>query len=84
MGFIIFNTLGGMDEQQAISFLEKFSLLTVGESESGKKPNFSWSKNQNEKLPKEEFLKRLNYQGGIIKKDGLELPKTIAIPYFFL
>jgi hypothetical protein len=79
MGFIIFNTLGGMDEQQALSFLEKFSLLTVGESESGKKPNFSWSKNQNEKLAKEEFLKRLNYQGGIIKKDGTELPKTIAI-----
>jgi hypothetical protein len=79
MGFSFLNTLCRMDEQQGLSFLERFSLLTVGESKAGKTPNFSWSTNQNEKLSKEEFLKRLNYQGGIFKKDGTELPKTIAV-----
>ena len=68
-----------VDEQQALTFYDRFSLLTVGESPSGKKPNFSWTKNQSEKLSKDEFLKRYRYQGGIIKKDGIELPKTIAV-----
>jgi hypothetical protein len=49
------------------------SLITVGES---KRPNFTWSEQQTTQLTKDEFAKRYNYQGGIVKKDGDELPAT--------
>lgn len=62
-----------MKQDLALRFLEKFSLLTVGEN---KRPNFTWAKNQTEKLSIDEFLKRVTYKGGIIKKDGEELPPT--------
>jgi hypothetical protein len=57
----------------AIKLLKYFSLVTVGEE---KKPNFTWTKNQTVKLTEYEFLKRYNYKGGIIKKDGEELTPT--------
>jgi hypothetical protein len=65
-----------MTEHLALRFLEEFSLLTVGES---KRPNFSWSQNQSEKLNIDEFKKRFNYKGGITKKDGEPLQPTTAV-----
>jgi len=53
--------------------LSKFSLITVGEN---KVPNFSWTKQQTEKLSWTEFLERYNYKGGKLKKDGTEIPAT--------
>lgn len=50
-----------------------FSILTVGES---KQPNFPWKKMQTEPITKDEFDKRYNYKGGIIKKDKTEIPAT--------
>lgn len=52
---------------------DNFSLITVS---SNKVPNFTWKPQQSKKLTFEEFLKRYNYKGGIIKKDGKELPAT--------
>jgi hypothetical protein len=62
-----------LEQQKILAFLDHFSVITVGES---KRPNFSWKKQQAEKLSKEELIKNLNYQGGIIKQDGLEIPPT--------
>lgn len=55
---------------------DQFALLTVGEN---KVPNFSWAKQQKEKLSFDEFAKRYNYKGGIFKKDGSEIPETKAV-----
>jgi hypothetical protein len=49
------------------------SLITVGES---KRPNFSWQEQQTKQLTKDEFKRRYVYSGGMIKKDGDELPAT--------
>mgnify|MGYP003639494627 CR=1 FL=1 len=57
----------------AVKLLQSYSLVTVGDD---KKPNFTWSINQEEKLTESEFLKRYTYKGGIIKKDGTELTPT--------
>ena len=46
-------TLGGMDEQQALLFLDYFSVITIGDS---KKPNHEWKICQSEKLTEEQFL----------------------------
>lgn len=50
-----------------------FSLITVS---NNKKPNFSWKKSQTIPYSKSDFEKHYLYQGGIIKKDGEELPAT--------
>lgn len=50
-----------------------FSIITVGES---KIPNFPWKRYQTEKIDPKTFEKNFNYKGGIIKKDGSEIPKT--------
>lgn len=55
---------------------EGFSLLTVGEN---KVPNFTWGKNQDVALSKNEFKKRYDYNGGIVKKDGDTIPPTTNI-----
>lgn len=55
---------------------EGFSLLTVGEN---KVPNFTWGKNQDVALSKEDFKKRYEYKGGIQKKDGSQLPPTTNV-----
>lgn len=65
-----------MEESLALRFLENFSIITIGEN---KVPNFSWLKCKTEKLTEDEFLKNYNYKGGIIKKDGTEVPATKAI-----
>jgi hypothetical protein len=52
---------------------ENFSLITVGPN---KIPNFPWKKSQTEKLSFPEFSKNFNYKGGIIRKDGTEIPAT--------
>src|SRR5690554_650388 len=50
-----------------------FSIITVGES---KIPNFPWKRYQTEKIDTKVFESNFNYKGGIIKKDGSEIPKT--------
>jgi hypothetical protein len=62
-----------LDFKIALRFLENFSLVTVGDN---KVPNFTWTKNQTEKLTPDELKKRFYYNGGIIKKDGKELEPT--------
>lgn len=62
-----------LNQDFAIKLLQSFSLVTVGD---GKKPNFSWEKSQKIKLTVDEFIKQYNYKGGIIKKDGDEIPAT--------
>jgi hypothetical protein len=59
--------------QKALKFLEHFSIITIGEN---KVPNFPWKAQQNEKLAESELTKRINYQGGILKQDGEEIPAT--------
>ena len=44
-----------MNEQEALIFHEKFSLLTVGEN---KVPNYPWKDSQNTKLSKDKFLEQ--------------------------
>lgn len=58
-----------MVTQKVLKFLDYFSLITISEN---KKPNFSWKKQQSEKLSKEEFIKRYEYKGGkfYTDKDG--------------
>lgn len=53
-----------------------FSIITVGEN---KIPNFPWKPSQTKQLSKEEFQKRYDYKGGIIKQDGTELTPTNAV-----
>jgi hypothetical protein len=45
-----------MDQGLAIRFLEKFSMITVGDN---KMPNFPWKVCQSEKLTEDQFLKQL-------------------------
>lgn len=61
---------------KAIKFLDYFSLLTVGKT---KVPNFAWTQQQTDKLSKDEFIKRYNYEGGTIKNNGEERPATTNI-----
>jgi|GEM_PF-1098546 len=58
-----------------------FSIITVGEN---KRPNYSWSKQQEQPLSKEELKKRYEYKGGYIyfsKKEQkqIELPATRGV-----
>ena len=53
-----------------------FSLVTVGKD---KVPNFPWKKLQTDPYIKAEFEKNYNYSGGIIKKNGEEIPPTTGI-----
>ena len=62
-----------MNEELAISFLDHFSLITVGEN---KRPNYSWKKCQTEKLTRDQFTKQIRYSGGT---DNLEPTKGIGI-----
>jgi len=62
-----------LETNKALKFLEHFSIITVAEN---KIPNFSWKKYQTEKILPVEFIKQYEYKGGIIKKDGLKIPKT--------
>lgn len=62
-----------MEESVALRFLEKFSIITIGEN---KVPNFPWLKCKTEKLSEDEFLKNYKYKGGTFKKDGTEIPAT--------
>ncbi len=64
------------DLQYYLNLLQKFSLVTIAEN---KKANFRWSENQTIKLSESEFIKRYNYKGGIIKKNGEELLPTKKI-----
>ena len=50
-----------MELNKALKFLERFSVITVGDD---KTPNFSWKKQQTEKLSVDEFTKRFEYKGG--------------------
>lgn len=58
---------------KALKFLENFSIITVSEN---KLPNFGWKEFQTLKMNPQIFSNRYNYQGGEIKKDGSERPKT--------
>jgi len=58
---------------KALKFLEHFSIITVAEN---KIPNFPWKEQQNNKLAPAVFAKNYTYTGGIIKKDGTEIPAT--------
>lgn len=49
------------------------SLVCIGDK---KIPNFPWKKYQTEPYTKEAFEKDWSYSGGIIKKDGSEIPAT--------
>ena len=62
-----------MDQNKLKLFHDNFSLISVGEN---KVPNFPWKAQQTERLQWEVFLKHYNYQGGIIRKDGTEIPAT--------
>ena len=62
-----------MDQNKLKLFYDNFSLITVSEN---KVPNFPWKAQQTERLQWEVFLKHYNYQGGIIRKDGTEIPAT--------
>jgi hypothetical protein len=62
-----------MEESIALRFLESFSIITIGEN---KVPNFPWLKCKSEKLTEDEFIKNYRYKGGIVKKDGTDLPAT--------
>lgn len=55
-----------MEENKLKLFYENFSLLTVGED---KVPNFTWAKNQREKIKWDKFLWQYNYKGGKFWKD---------------
>ena len=59
-----------IDLDKALKFLEHFSLVTVA---NNKVPNFSWKKNQSEKLSSNEFTERYTYKGGKewVDKDGV-------------
>ena len=50
-----------MELKKALKLLEHFSVITVGEN---KIPNFSWKKQQSEKLSAKELTDRINYTGG--------------------
>ena len=62
-----------MEESKLKKFYENFSLITVSDN---KVPNFIWKQSQNEKQSWDSFIKNFNYKGGIIKKDGKEIPAT--------
>ena len=62
-----------LETTKALKFLEYFSIITVSDN---KVPNFPWKKYQSEKIDSKTFIKNYEYKGGIIKKDGHELPKT--------
>ena len=59
-----------MELQKQLKFLDNFSVITVGEN---KIPNFSWTKQQTEKLSVKELTERLEYKGGKkwTDKDGV-------------
>jgi len=61
---------------KALKFLEHFSVITIGEN---KIPNFPWKKQQSEKLSVSQFTKNYEYKGGIIRKDGSEIPATTGL-----
>ena len=65
-----------MDEKRYLKFLEFFSILTIGEN---KVPNFSWKKQQTEKLSNDSFIKNLNYKGGTFRSDGSEISPTQGV-----
>ena len=62
-----------LETNKVLKFLDYFSIITVADN---KVPNYSWRKCQDEKLTIEQLKKQLEYKGGIIKKDGRELPAT--------
>jgi len=62
-----------LETNKVLKFLEHFSVITVAEN---KVPNFSWKECQSKKISETELKKRLEYKGGIQKKDGKELPAT--------
>lgn len=64
------------DSEYYLQLLQKFSLITIGEN---KVPNFAWKDQQSTKLSESEFIKRLNYEGGIITKRGYETPGTKGV-----
>jgi hypothetical protein len=59
-----------MENQKVLKFLENFSVITVGEN---KIPNFSWTKQQTQKLSVKELSEKLDYKGGKkwTDKDGV-------------
>ena len=50
-----------MELNKVLKFLESFSVITVGDD---KIPNFSWKKQQTEKLTRARFTEQYNYKGG--------------------
>jgi hypothetical protein len=52
------------------------SLITIGDK---KLPNFPWKPQQSTPLTKDAFEKNYIYKGGIIKKDGTEIPETCGV-----
>ena len=67
-----------MDESLALRFLEKFSMLTVGDN---KMPNFPWKICQSEKFTEYQFLKHLKSETtkGIGIVTGFEFLEVIDI-----
>ena len=61
------------ENSKILKLLESFSLVTVA---SNKVPNFPWKQFQTVKNTEADFLRQYNYKGGIIKKDGQEIPAT--------
>lgn len=62
-----------LEAKKAVRYLDYFSIITVS---SNKVPNFPWKDCQSKKIDKQKFLEQYNYKGGIIKKDGTEIPAT--------
>jgi hypothetical protein len=62
-----------IEKCKKLMYQDGYSLITVSKN---KVPNFSWKDYQSKILDEREFEKRYNYKGGIIKKDGQELPPT--------
>ena len=62
-----------IETSKALKYLEYFSVITVSEN---KVPNFPWKSAQSQKIDRQTFIKNYEYSGGIIKKDGSEIPKT--------
>lgn len=49
-----------IENKKLLKYLEKFSIITVGEN---KVPNFPWKKQQTERLSKENLLSNYSFSG---------------------
>jgi hypothetical protein len=63
-----------MELQKVLKFLEHFSVITVGDD---KVPNFSWKKQQSQKLTPKQLSENFNYQGGKTWQDSEGITREI-------